>query len=133
MAKQILRGFWVTERYRYHILSKLSKKFLDLKKKVQGSLSSWATFYTIIYLLLSVAWKKIFIKIPIMMTNCFSEMVDQRKAFSLISRLCYCQRFLPTRHEQDLFVEWRCAVVITITLQRNLKQPFHNLLNKPTV
>ena len=134
MSKQILRGFWVTERYRYQIVSKKSKKFLDLNVGVQGNISFWTTFYTIIYLILSVAWKKIFIKIPIIMTNCFCEMVDRRKAFSLISSRYHCQRFLPTRwREQDFFVEWRCAVVITITLQYNLKESFHDLLNIPTV
>ena len=132
MSKQIFRGFWVTERYRYQIVSKSSKKFLDLNIGVQGNLSFWTAFYTIIYLIFSVTWKKVFIKIPITKTNCFCKMIDRQNTFSLISRRYHCQRFVPTCHEQDFFVEWRC-VVITITLQRNLKESFHNLLNIPTV
>ena len=58
--------------------------------------------------------------------NCFfCEMVDWRKAFSLISSRDHCQRSSPSRipdtsragseHTQNLssgFVEWSCAVVI---------------------
>ena len=39
MSKQILRRFWVTERYRYQIVSESSKKFMDLNIGVQGNLS----------------------------------------------------------------------------------------------
>ena len=124
MSKQILRGFWVTERYKYQIVSKSSKKFVDLNIGVQGNLSFWKIVYTIVYLLLSVAWKKFFIKIPIIMTNCFCGMVNRRKVFSLTYRGYNCQGFSPTRCEQDFFVEWRRAVVITTALQRNLKKCF---------
>ena len=62
------------------------------------------------------------------MMNCFCGMVDWQKAFSLISRWDHCQRsspswisnMLPAGYEpaQNLssgFLEWSCAVVITIT------------------
>ena len=61
--------------------------------------------------------------------NCFCGMVDQRKAFSLISRKDHCQRFsslqisdihqaefVSVRNLNSGLVEWKCAVVITTTL-----------------
>ena len=66
----------------------------------------------------------------VMMMNCFCDMVDQRKAFSLISSRDHCQRSSPSRISgmpravsepaQSLssgLVEWNCAVVITTTPQ----------------
>ena len=66
-----------------------------------------------------------------MMMNCFCGMVDRRKAISLISSRDHCQRSSPSsisykpragfETAQNLssgFVEWSCAVVITITPQR---------------
>ena len=63
-----------------------------------------------------------------MIMNCFCCMVDQRKAFSLVSSRDQCQRSSPSRisdsllagfwHVQNVssgFVEWSCAVVITTT------------------
>ena len=60
--------------------------------------------------------------------NCFCDMVDRWKAFSLISSWDHCQRFSPSwisdtsragfEPAQNLnsgFVEWSCAVVITTT------------------
>ena len=65
-----------------------------------------------------------------MMMNCFCGMVDQQKAFSLISSRDHCQRFSPLRISdmpragfepaQNLssgLVKWSCAVVITTTPQ----------------
>ena len=62
----------------------------------------------------------------VMMMDSFCEMVDRRKAFSLISSREHCQRSSPSRNSntpragfepvQNLssgFVEWRCAVLIT--------------------
>ena len=67
-----------------------------------------------------------------MMMNCFCGMVDQRKAFSLISSRDHCQRSSPSRISdtpgagfepaQNLssgLVEWVCAVVITTTPRRH--------------
>ena len=64
-----------------------------------------------------------------MMINCFSGMVDQRKAFSLISSWDHCQRSSPSRISDKLragfepaqnlssgLVEWSCAVVISIVV-----------------
>ena len=63
-----------------------------------------------------------------MMMNCFCGMVDQRKAFSLISSRDHCQRpslprisdkprvgFEPVQNLSAGLVEWSCAVVITAT------------------
>ena len=63
-----------------------------------------------------------------MMMNCFCGMVDQRKAFSLISSGDHCQRstpllisdapwagFKPVQNLISGLVEWSCAVMITIT------------------
>ena len=63
-----------------------------------------------------------------MMINCCCGMVDQRKAFNLISSRDQCQRSSPSRISNTLragfepvqnlisgFVEWSCAVVITAT------------------
>ena len=63
-----------------------------------------------------------------MRTNCFYDMVDRRKAFSLICSRDHCHRSSPSRISdtsraelepvQNLssdLVEWSCAVVITIT------------------
>ena len=61
-----------------------------------------------------------------MMMNCFCGMVDQRKAFSLISSRNRCQRSstswissltMPRTWIQNLF-EWSCAIVITTTARR---------------
>ena len=62
----------------------------------------------------------------ILMMNCFCGMVDQRKAFSLISSWDHCQRSSPSRIADTLWagfervqnlssglVEWSCAVVVT--------------------
>ena len=64
-----------------------------------------------------------------MMINCFSGMVDQRKALSLISSWNHCQRSSPLRISDMLragfepaqnlssgLVEWSCAVVISIVV-----------------
>ena len=61
-----------------------------------------------------------------MKMNCFCCMVDQRKAFSLISSRDHCQRsspsrisdtqqagFEPAQNLSSSFVEWSCAVFIT--------------------
>ena len=66
----------------------------------------------------------------IMMMNCFCGLVDQRKAFSLISSQDHCQRssplqisdmpqagFEPAQNLSLGLVEWSCAVVITTTPQ----------------
>ena len=66
-----------------------------------------------------------------MMMNCSCGTVDWRKAFSLISRQGHCQRSSPSRITDTPragfepapnlcsdFVEWSCAVVITITPRR---------------
>ena len=63
-----------------------------------------------------------------MVMNCFSGMVDQRKAFSLISSWDHCQRsspsqisdtpqagFEPAQNLSSGLVEWNCAAVITTT------------------
>ena len=63
-----------------------------------------------------------------MMMNCFCDVVDRRKVFSLISSWAHCQRSSPSRisHKpragfeplQNLrsgFIEWSFAVVITTT------------------
>ena len=68
-----------------------------------------------------------------MMINCFCGMVDQRKAFSLISSQNHCQRSSPSRISdtpwagfepaQSLrsgLVQWSCAVVITTTPRRHI-------------
>ena len=62
------------------------------------------------------------------MMNLFCGMVDQRKAFSLISSRVHCQRpsppwisdtpragFEPAQNLSSGFIEWSCAVVITTT------------------
>ena len=67
------------------------------------------------------------------MMNCFCGIVDWWKMFSYISNQDHCQRSLPlwipdtppTRFEpaQNLisgFIEWSCAVVITITAWRHI-------------
>ena len=64
--------------------------------------------------------------------NCFCGMVDRRKALSLISSRDHCQRssssrisdtpragFEPVQNQSSGFVEWSCAVVITITPRRH--------------
>ena len=69
-----------------------------------------------------------------MMMNCFCGMVDQQKAFSLISSRDHWQRSSPSRISdmpragfepvQKLslgFVEWSCAVVITTTPQHHFE------------
>ena len=69
----------------------------------------------------------------LMMMNCFCGMVDQRKAFSLISSWDHCQRFLtlrisdmpqagfePAQNLSSGFVEWSCAVVVTTTPRLHL-------------
>ena len=66
--------------------------------------------------------------------NCFYDMVDQRKVFSIISSQDHCQRSSPSRifntpragfePGQNLssgLVEWSCAVVITTTPRRHKK------------
>ena len=66
-----------------------------------------------------------------MMMNCFCGMADWRKAFSLISSRCYCQRssasrfsdtprvgFEPAQKLSSGLAEWSCAIVITTTLRR---------------
>ena len=71
------------------------------------------------------------------MMNCFWGMVDRRKAFSLISSRHHCQRsspsrisdtprtgFEPVQNLSSSSVEWSCAVVITITLRRNVNLPW---------
>ena len=71
-----------------------------------------------------------------MMMNCFCEMVDRRKAFSLISSWDHCQRsslslisdtpragFELAQNLSIGFVEWSCAVVITTTPWRSLWKP----------
>ena len=68
----------------------------------------------------------------IMMMNCFCGMVNRQKAVNPISSRDHSQRSSPSRisdtpragfeHAQNLssgFVEWSCAVVITITPQRH--------------
>ena len=63
-----------------------------------------------------------------MMINCFYGMVDQRKAFSLISSRNHCQRFLspeisdtlrggfkPAQNLSSGFVKLGCTVVVTTT------------------
>ena len=55
------------------------------------------------------------------MLNCFCGMVDQRKAFSLISsRISDTPRagFEPAQNLSSGSVEWRCARVTTTTLRR---------------
>ena len=67
--------------------------------------------------------------------NCFGSVVNQWKAFSLISSQDRCQRFSPSRISDTLgtrfepaqnlssaFVEWSCAVVITTTSRRHIPQ-----------
>ena len=67
-----------------------------------------------------------------MMMNCFCGMVDQRKAFSLISSRDHCHRSSPSwisdtplagsEPAQNLssgLNEWSCAVVITTTPRRH--------------
>ena len=62
------------------------------------------------------------------MMNCFCDMVDGRKAFSLISSWDHCQRssllwisntpragFEPAQNLSADLVEWSCAVVLTTT------------------
>ena len=64
------------------------------------------------------------------MMSCFYGMVDQRKAFSLVSSRHHCQRsspsrisdmpragFEPAENVSSGFVELSCAVVITTTLR----------------
>ena len=121
MSKRMFRGFWVTERYRYQTVSESSKKFLSLNIGVQGNLSFWKTVYTIIYLLLSVAWKKILKKYWSWWRIVFTEwLTHERRLFLCPGDRYHCQRFSPTRRQQYFFVEWRCAVVIRTKLQRNL-------------
>ena len=73
----------------------------------------------------------------IMMMNCFCDMFDWRKAFSLISSRDYCQRssssrisdtprvgFEPVQNLSSGLVEWSCAVAITTTLRRH--KPLHH-------
>ena len=75
--------------------------------------------------------------------NCFSRMVNWRKAFSLISIWGHFQRFSPSRISDTLqagfvpaqhlswgFVEWRCAVVLTTTSTRTT--PLHLSLPAPS-
>ena len=75
--------------------------------------------------------------VMVMMMNFFCGMVDQRKAFSLISSRDHCQRSSPSRISdtpragfepaQNLssgLVEWSCAVVITAI-------PWTNCLYEP--
>ena len=63
-----------------------------------------------------------------MMMNCFCDMVDRRKVFSLISSRDHCQRsspswisdtpragFEPAQNLSSGLVEWNCAVVIPTT------------------
>ena len=84
-----------------------------------------AIFYCLIFLV------KIWVKTKLMMmmmTTCFCGIVDQQKAFSLISSQDHCQRSSPSRISdtpwaefepvQNLnsgFVECSCEVVITTT------------------
>ena len=69
-----------------------------------------------------------------MKINCFCGMVEQRKAFSLISSRDHCQRssssrisdtpwagFEPTQNLSSGLVEGNCAVVITTTPRRHKK------------
>ena len=68
------------------------------------------------------------VMVMMMMMNCFCCMVDQWKAFSLVSSRDQCQRSWPSRISDSLlagfgpvqnvssgFVEWSWAVVITTT------------------
>ena len=77
--------------------------------------------------------------IMMMMINCFCGMVDQRKAFSLISSPDHCQRSSPSRISnppqagfelaQNLssgLVEWSCAVAITATPRRHTSSIYHH-------
>ena len=70
--------------------------------------------------------------VQLMMMNCFCGMVDQKKAFSLISGQDHCQRslplwisdtlqggFEPMQNPSSGLVEWSCAVVITTTWQHH--------------
>ena len=69
-----------------------------------------------------------------MMMNCFCDMVDQRKVFSIISSQDHCQRsslsrifntpragFEPGQNLSSGLVESSCAVVITNTPRRHKK------------
>ena len=82
-------------------------------------------------------WKCSVMMMVMMMMNFFCGMVDQRKAFSLISSWDHYQRsslsrisdtpqagFEPAQNLSSGFVEWSCAVVITTTPRR------HSLLSK---
>ena len=66
-----------------------------------------------------------------MMINYFYGMVDQRKAFGLLSSRDHCQRssslwisnmpqagFEPAQNLSSAFVEWSCALMITTTSWR---------------
>ena len=70
-----------------------------------------------------------------MMMHCFCGMVDRRKVFRLISSRDHCQRssplrisntpragFEPSQSLNSGSVEWSCAVVITTTPRRNMRQ-----------
>ena len=48
-----------------------------------------------------------------MMMNCFSGMVNRRKAFSLISSWDHSQKSSPSRILSSSFAERGCALVIT--------------------
>ena len=58
MSKQILRGFWVIEMYRYPIVSESSKNFLNLNIGIQGNLSFERVFITLFTCCLALLEKK---------------------------------------------------------------------------
>ena len=77
-----------------------------------------------------------------MMINCFRGMVDQRKAFSLISSRDHCQRsspsqisdtpragFEPAKNLSLGLVEWSCVVVITTTPHTIIKLIYNQILS----
>ena len=91
----------------------------------------------------SCEWGKLWLLVTLLkiLMNCFCGMVDQRKAFSLISSRDHCQKFSPSRISdtprtgfelaQNLnsgFVEWSCAVVTTTTPRRQCFPDIHSAL-----
>ena len=111
-------------------------------KNIQKSNKCFNIIFHVIYtdeFLTIFLWKVWLIHLQLepimMMVNCFCGMIDQRKAFSLISSRDHCRRSSPSRISDMLqagsdpaqnlssgLVEWSCAVVLTTTPQCHRQQ-----------
>ena len=106
----------------------IAKYFFFLNYNIFQKLLPKKEILVVLWLLLKKLAKMMTMTMIMMMINCFCGMVDQWKAFNLISTPYHCRRLSPSRISDTLwagiapvqnlisgFLEWSCVVVKTTT------------------